>query len=222
MEAWHFTEMPYPHLPPLDDAALDPGDDPEQALRSQDRRRSLQPLSRRVHDRRRARPQHHAQRASPDRHLPRRRGAAVGGDPGAADPERPHLHPRQSDGQSRRSRAHRRGDGDDRLHFARPARCRLRARRALRDLRRQHQSRRRPSSACGRASISSVKAWTTHDGPSTSRAASTHRRAVNVWPRPYQRRIRRSGSPARATRIASGRSPGAATSSPRSCSRTTR
>ena len=41
----------------------------EQQARSQDRRRPVQPLLRRVADRRRARPRHHAQRASPDRDL---------------------------------------------------------------------------------------------------------------------------------------------------------
>jgi len=41
------------------------------------------------------------------------------------------LHPRQSDRQPRRPDPHRRGNGDDRLHLARPPRRRLRARRAL-------------------------------------------------------------------------------------------
>src|SRR5262249_7421159 len=31
-----------------------------------------------------------------------------------------------------------------------------------------------------------VKAWTTHDGPFNFEGRFTHRRAVNVWPRPYQ------------------------------------
>jgi alkanesulfonate monooxygenase SsuD/methylene tetrahydromethanopterin reductase-like flavin-dependent oxidoreductase (luciferase family) len=31
-----------------------------------------------------------------------------------------------------------------------------------------------------------VKAWTTHDGPFSFEGRFTHRRAVNVWPRPYQ------------------------------------
>ena len=31
-----------------------------------------------------------------------------------------------------------------------------------------------------------VKAWTTHDGPFRFEGRFTHRRAVNVWPRPYQ------------------------------------
>src|SRR5262249_24708211 len=31
-----------------------------------------------------------------------------------------------------------------------------------------------------------VKAWTTHDGPFNIEGRFTHRRAVNVWPRPYQ------------------------------------
>ena len=30
------------------------------------------------------------------------------------------------------------------------------------------------------------KAWTTHDEPFNFEGAFTHRRAVNVWPRPYQ------------------------------------
>jgi alkanesulfonate monooxygenase SsuD/methylene tetrahydromethanopterin reductase-like flavin-dependent oxidoreductase (luciferase family) len=31
-----------------------------------------------------------------------------------------------------------------------------------------------------------VKAWTTHDGPWNFEGRFTHRRAINVWPRPYQ------------------------------------
>jgi alkanesulfonate monooxygenase SsuD/methylene tetrahydromethanopterin reductase-like flavin-dependent oxidoreductase (luciferase family) len=31
-----------------------------------------------------------------------------------------------------------------------------------------------------------VKAWTTHDGPFNFEGRFTHRRAVNIWPRPYQ------------------------------------
>lgn len=31
-----------------------------------------------------------------------------------------------------------------------------------------------------------VKAWTTHDGPFSFEGRFTHRRAVNIWPRPYQ------------------------------------
>jgi alkanesulfonate monooxygenase SsuD/methylene tetrahydromethanopterin reductase-like flavin-dependent oxidoreductase (luciferase family) len=31
-----------------------------------------------------------------------------------------------------------------------------------------------------------VKAWTTHDGPFSYEGAITHRRAINIWPRPYQ------------------------------------
>jgi len=31
-----------------------------------------------------------------------------------------------------------------------------------------------------------VKAWTTHDGPFRYEGRITHRRAVNIWPRPYQ------------------------------------
>ena len=31
-----------------------------------------------------------------------------------------------------------------------------------------------------------VKAWTTHDGPFSYEGQITHRRAINIWPRPYQ------------------------------------
>ena len=31
-----------------------------------------------------------------------------------------------------------------------------------------------------------IKAWTTHDGPFNFEGQFTHRRAVNIWPRPYQ------------------------------------
>ena len=31
-----------------------------------------------------------------------------------------------------------------------------------------------------------VKAWTTHDGPFNFEGRFTHRRAINIWPRPYQ------------------------------------
>ena len=31
-----------------------------------------------------------------------------------------------------------------------------------------------------------VKAWTTHDGPFSYEGPITHRRAINIWPRPYQ------------------------------------
>ena len=54
---------------------------------------------------------------------------------------------------------------------------------------------------------------------STSKAASRTAARVNVWPRPYQSRIRRSGSPARAISRRSRRSPAAATCSRPSCSR---
>ncbi|MDP4593068.1 MAG: LLM class flavin-dependent oxidoreductase, partial [Beijerinckiaceae bacterium] len=30
-----------------------------------------------------------------------------------------------------------------------------------------------------------IKAWTTHDGPFNFEGQFTHRRAINVWPRPY-------------------------------------
>ncbi len=123
---------------------------PSKHLRSEDRFRSLQPLSRRAYDRRRARLQHHAQRASPDRDLSRRRRAADGCHPGAADQEGSHLHSRQSDRQPRRSDPHRRGNGDDRQHLTRTARRRHRARGAVRDIRRQHQSDADAGAALGR------------------------------------------------------------------------
>ena len=66
--------------------------------------------------------------------------AAVRGDPGAPDQKGSHLHSRQSGRQPRRPAAHRRRDGDDRLHIAGSARCRFRARSSLRNLRSQHQS----------------------------------------------------------------------------------
>ena len=148
MDAWHFTEMPYPHLPPLDTLStmrvtlpsrhFDPKIGADLYNRYLDEYMIADDLGL----------NHHAQRASPDRDLHRRRRAAVRGHPGAPDQKGPHLHPRQSGRQPRRSGAHRRRDGDDRLHLARPARRRLRARRALRDLRGQHQS-----DADGRAAV---------------------------------------------------------------------
>ena len=107
------------------------------------------PLSRRIRHRGRARLQPDAQRASSDRDLPQCRGAAHGRHRGAADQARPHLRPRQSGRQPRRPDPGGRGDGDDRLHLARPARRRLRARRALRNICGQHQSHANGGAAVG-------------------------------------------------------------------------
>ena len=60
---------------------------------------------------------------------------------GARHHEGAAAHPRQSDRQSAAAGARRRGDGDDRCAVARPARGRLRARRALRGAAGQQQSR---------------------------------------------------------------------------------
>ncbi len=39
-----------------------------------------------------------------------------------------------------------------------------------------------------------VKASTSHDGPVSFEGRFFHARQINIWPRPYLRRIRRSGS----------------------------
>ena len=131
MQAWHFTEMPYPHLPPLETLStmrvslaskhFDPRIGADLYNRYLDEYMIADELGLNL-----LLNEHH-QTAT----LHRRGGAAFGGGAGAADAQRTHLHSRQPGRQSRRPAAHRRGNGDDRLHLARPARCRLCARRAL-------------------------------------------------------------------------------------------
>ncbi len=85
MEAWHFTEMPYPHLPPVDTLStmrvtlpsrhFDPRIGADLYNRYLDEYMIADD----------ARPPHDGQRAPSDRDLPRCGGATVGGDPGAAD-----------------------------------------------------------------------------------------------------------------------------------------
>lgn len=78
MESWYFTEMPYPHLPPLDTSAI------MRVARSRTgstipvyRRRSLSPLSRRVSGRPMILVQSDGQRAPSDGDLSDMRSAAA-------------------------------------------------------------------------------------------------------------------------------------------------
>ena len=68
MRAWYFSENAYPYLP--DGDRQSPRHAPEPALRSEGRRRALQPLLRRVAARRRAGARRHGQRAPSDRDQP--------------------------------------------------------------------------------------------------------------------------------------------------------
>ena len=140
MKAWHFSENAYPYLPPAERIRIDPRQPAEPELRSEERRRALRPLSRRMADRRGRRPGDHAQRASPDGDLRRSGGADCAWRAGAADQEGAAADPRQSDRQSPPADPRRRGNGDGRHAVEGPARRRLRARRAIRGAAGQQQS----------------------------------------------------------------------------------
>ena len=118
---------------------IDPRQPAEPQLRPGEGRRALRPLPRRMADRRGRGHGDHAQRASPDGDLRRPGGAAGARRAGAAVEEGAAPDPRQSGRQPPPAGARRRGDGDGRRAFARPARMRLRARRALRGAARQQQ-----------------------------------------------------------------------------------
>ena len=131
MQVYHFTEQPYYPAWNNHNGSLRVNL-PNKRGRSEDRRRPVPPLLRRVEDRRRARLQHHGQRASPDRdlHVLDRDRRAVGA--GARDQERAHPGARLSDRPPPRSAALRRGACHHRRDLARPARHGLHQGRALR------------------------------------------------------------------------------------------
>ena len=164
---------------------IDPRQPAEPHLRSEEGRRALRPLHRGVADRRGRRRRDHAQRASSDGDLRRSGGAAAAGGLGARHQKGAALDPRQSDRQPAPAGARRRGNGAGRRAVARPARGGLRARRALRDLRRQQQSGAHERALCEALDLI-VKAWTSHDGPFSHEGRFFHHRQINIWPRPYQ------------------------------------
>jgi alkanesulfonate monooxygenase SsuD/methylene tetrahydromethanopterin reductase-like flavin-dependent oxidoreductase (luciferase family) len=186
MQAWHFTEMPYPHASTggnlesmrvtIPSRLYDPKIGSDLYNRYLDEHR----------DRRRARPQHHAQRASPDRDLPRRGGAADGGDPGAADT---------------RTRASafsaipiaNRGDpiriAEEMAIIDNISRGRLDVgivRGVPYEIFAANTNPTQTLERLWEGVDLIVKAWTSHDGPFNFEGRFTHRRLVNVWPRPYQ------------------------------------
>ena len=127
MRAWHFSETAYPYLPPADTYPSIRVSAAQPHLRSEEGRRALRPLYRRMADRRGRRRRDHAQRASSDRDLRRSRGAADAGGAGAAEQEGAASDPRQSDRQPPPAGARGRRDGDDRRACrtagSRPASC---------------------------------------------------------------------------------------------------
>ena len=111
-----------------------------------------------------------------------------------------HPDPRQSDRQPARSGARRRGNGDGRQLLARAPRSRFRARRSVRDLRRQQQP-----GAHGRPAVGSARS--DRQGVDVARRARSTGKAVtsttvrSTFGRgPTRSRTRRSGSPRRARR----------------------
>ena len=193
MRAWHFSENAYPYLPPAEEYHSIRVILAEPPLRSEERRRALRPLPRRVADRRGGRRQHHAQRASSERDLRRSRGAAGAGGAGARTKKarllilgNPIANRRQPVRVAEEMALCRRA-------VARPARGRLRARRAVRDPA-GNSNPVRMNERIGKRSTSSSRRGPAMTGRSASRAASSIIVRSISGRGLISRRIRRSGS----------------------------
>src|SRR5262245_55410164 len=164
---------------------IDPRFAAQSHLRSEEGRRALRPLHRRMAGGRGRGRGDHAHRAPPDGDLRRSGGTAGAGRAGAADQDRAAVDPGESGCQPPPARARRGRDGHGGCALKRPARMRF-VRGVPYEVLPANSNPVRMNERQWEAMDLIVKAWTSHDGPVSHEGRFFHHRNINIWPRPYQ------------------------------------